>query len=96
MASSLEASAIIGNLYTASMYMGLRSMLEFEFKKGTDLEQKRIGFGSYGAAVALWSLAERVITIQEVVSKMDLDSEIGPRQKLTMEDRDSTGTKRKQ
>ena len=25
MASSLEASAIIGNLYTASMYMGLRS-----------------------------------------------------------------------
>ena len=49
MASSLEASAIIGNLYTASMYMGLRSMLEFEFKKGTDLEQKRIGFGSYGA-----------------------------------------------
>ena len=49
MASSLEASAIIGNLYTASMYMGLRSMLEFEFKKGTDLEQKRIGFGSYGS-----------------------------------------------
>jgi hydroxymethylglutaryl-CoA synthase len=49
MASSLEASAIIGNLYTASMYMGLRSMLEFEFKKGIDLEQKRVGFGSYGS-----------------------------------------------
>src|SRR5207237_544753 len=31
MATSLEASAIIGNLYTASMYMGLRSLLEFEF-----------------------------------------------------------------
>ena len=60
MASSLEASAIIGNLYTASMYMGLRSMLEFEFKKGTDLEQKRIGFGSYGDGSRLWSLAERV------------------------------------
>ena len=49
MASSLEASAIIGNLYTASMYMGFRSLLEFEFKKGTDLQNKRIGFGSYGS-----------------------------------------------
>ena len=48
MASSLEASSLIGNLYTASMYMGLRSLLEFEYKKGTELESKRIGFGSYG------------------------------------------------
>ncbi|HYX71275.1 MAG TPA: hydroxymethylglutaryl-CoA synthase, partial [Nitrososphaera sp.] len=30
MASSLAASALIGNLYTASMYLGLRSLLEFE------------------------------------------------------------------
>ena len=49
MASSLEASTIIGNLYTASMYMGFRSLLEFEYKKGTDLESKRVGFGSYGS-----------------------------------------------
>ncbi|HZI71840.1 MAG TPA: hydroxymethylglutaryl-CoA synthase, partial [Nitrososphaeraceae archaeon] len=38
MASSLEASSIIGNLYTASMYMGFRSLLEVEYKKGIDLE----------------------------------------------------------
>ena len=50
MASSLEASAIIGNLYTASMYMGFRSLLEFEYKKKErDLEGKRVGFGSYGS-----------------------------------------------
>ena len=49
MSSSLEASAVIGNLYTASMYMGLRSLLEFEFLKGVDLFNKRIGFGSYGS-----------------------------------------------
>ena len=49
MASSLEASAIIGNLYTASMYMGLRSLLEFEYEKGVELEGKRVGFGSYGS-----------------------------------------------
>ena len=35
MATRLEASTIIGNLYTASMYMGFRSLLEFEYKKGT-------------------------------------------------------------
>src|ERR671925_842459 len=45
MASSLEASAIIGNLYTASMYMGLRSLLEYEFRKNNDIEGYRVGFG---------------------------------------------------
>ena len=53
MASSLEASAVIGNLYTASMYMGFRSLLEYEYKKGTDLESKRIGFGFYGSGSML-------------------------------------------
>ena len=87
MASSLEASAIIGNLYTASMYMGLRSMLEFEFKKGTDLEQKRIGFGSYGSGSSAMVFSGMVQSqYKEIVSKMDLDAEIGPRQKLTIEE----------
>jgi hydroxymethylglutaryl-CoA synthase len=87
MTSSLEASAIIGNLYTASMYMGLRSMLEFEFKKGIDLEQKRIGFGSYGSGSSAMVFSGIVQSqYKEIVRKMDLDAEIGPRQKLTMEE----------
>jgi hydroxymethylglutaryl-CoA synthase len=87
MASSLEASAIIGNLYTASMYMGLRSMLEFEFKKGTDLESKRIGFGSYGSGSSAMVFSGTVQSqYKEIVSKMDLDAEIGPRQKLMIEE----------
>src|SRR5215216_3216201 len=87
MASSLEASAIIGNLYTASMYMGFRSLLEFEDKKGTDLEQKRIGFSSYGSGSSAMVFSGMVQSqYKEIVSKMDLDAEIGPRQKLTIEE----------
>jgi len=87
MASSLEASAVIGNVYTASMYMGLRSLLEFEHKKGTDLEGKRIGFGSYGSGSSAMVFSG-VIQPQykELVSKMDLEVDIGPRQKLSMEE----------
>jgi hydroxymethylglutaryl-CoA synthase len=85
MASSLEASALIGNLYTASMYMGLRSLLEFEYKKGTDLEGKRIGFGSYGSGSSAMVFSGVLQPeYKEVVSKMDLDADIGPRQRLSI------------
>jgi len=38
LASSLIASKMIGNLYTASLYLGFRSSLEFEYQKGIDLK----------------------------------------------------------
>ena len=67
--------------------MGLRSMLEFEFKKGIDLEQKRVGFGSYGSGSSAMVFSGIVQPpYKEIVSKMDLDAEIGPRQKLTIEE----------
>jgi hydroxymethylglutaryl-CoA synthase len=69
------------------MYMGLRSLLEFEFKKGIDLEQKRIGFGSYGSGSSAMVFSGTIQPqYKEIVSKMDLDAEIGSRQKLTMEE----------
>ncbi len=87
MASSLEASAMIGNLYTASMYMGLRSLLEVEFKKGTELEGKRIGFGSYGSGSSAMVFSAIIQPeYEQVVKKMDIEQEIGPRQKLGMEE----------
>jgi len=87
MATSLEASAIIGNLYTASMYMGLRSLLEFEYKKGTDLEGNRIGFGSYGSGSSAMVFSGVIQPdYKQVVNKMDLEEDIGPRQKLSMEE----------
>lgn len=41
LASSLIASSMIGNLYTASLYLGFRSSLEFEYQKGIDLAEKK-------------------------------------------------------
>jgi hydroxymethylglutaryl-CoA synthase len=85
MASSLEASAIIGNLYTASMYMGFRSLLEFEYKKGTKLENKRVGFGSYGSGSSAMVFSGVIQPeYKELVQRMNLEEEIGPRRKLSM------------
>lgn len=87
MASSLEASAIIGNLYTASMYMGLRSLLEFEYKKGVELEGKRVGFGSYGSGSSAMVFSGTIQPdYKEVVKEMNLQEEIGIRTKLSMEE----------
>lgn len=87
MASSLEASAIIGNLYTASMYMGLRSLVEFEYNKGMDLCSKRVGFGSYGSGCSAMVFSgvfqEKY---KEIANKMNMDNEIGKRTKISIND----------
>ncbi|HET7391586.1 MAG TPA: hydroxymethylglutaryl-CoA synthase [Nitrososphaeraceae archaeon] len=85
MASSLEASTIIGNLYTASMYMGFRSLLEFEYKKGTDLENKRVGFGSYGSGSSAMVFTGVIQPeYKTIVAGMDLEKEIGTRKKISI------------
>src|ERR1044072_8100115 len=87
MASSLEASSIIGNLYTASMYMGLRSLLEFEYKKHIHLQNKRIGFGSYGSGSSAMVFSGLIQpTYKEIVKSMNLEKEIGERSKLDMQE----------
>jgi hydroxymethylglutaryl-CoA synthase len=87
MASSLEASTIIGNLYTASMYMGFRSLLEFEYRKGTDLESKRVGFGSYGSGSSAMVFTGVIQSeYKEIVEEMNLDEEIGPRKKISIDE----------
>jgi hydroxymethylglutaryl-CoA synthase len=86
-ASSLEASTIIGNLYTASMYMGFRSLLEFEYKKGADLEDKRVGFGSYGSGSSAMVFSGVMQPgYRQVVKGMNLEEEMGTRKKLSMEE----------
>ncbi len=87
LASSLIASKMIGNLYTASLYLGFRSSLEFEYRKGVDLAGKRIGFGSYGsgssAMVFSGVMQERY---EEIVRDMDFERELGPRKRLSLEE----------
>ena len=87
LASSLVASSMIGNLYTASLYLGFRSSLEFEFQKGIDLAEKRVGFGSYGSGSSAMVFSG-VISPQykDIVKNMNLESEIGERKKLTWDE----------
>ena len=87
LSSSLIASSMIGNLYTASLYLGFRSSLEFEHRKGVDLEGKRIGFGSYGSGSSAMVFSGVVQPdFKEIVSRMDLKAEIGDRRRLTWEE----------
>jgi len=87
LASSLIASKMIGNLYTASLYLGFRSSLEFEYQKGVDLEGKRIGFCSYGSGASAM-IFSGVIQPEygQVVKDMNLEAEIGPRTKLSLDE----------
>jgi hydroxymethylglutaryl-CoA synthase len=85
--SSLIASSLIGNLYTASLYLGFRSCLEFEFQKGIDLAGKRFGFGSYGSGSSAMVFSGIIQpTYKEIVKSMNLESEIGERVKLSLHD----------
>ena len=87
LASSLIASSMIGNLYTASLYLGFRSCLEFEFQKGIDLEGKRYGFGSYGSGSSAMVFSGVVQPeYKEIVKNMNLEAEIGERVKLSLKD----------
>jgi len=87
LASSLIASQMIGNLYTASLYLGFRSSLEFEFQKGTDLEGKRVGFGSYGSGSSAMVFSGVILPrYKEIVKDMNLEAEIGNRVKLSLEE----------
>jgi len=86
-ASSLIGSKMIGNLYTASLYLGFRSALEFEFQKGIDLDGKRFGFGSYGSGASAMVFSGVIQPdYKEIIKDMNLETEIGPRKKLSLEE----------
>ena len=87
LASSLIASKMIGNLYTASLYLGFRSSLEFEYQKGVNLDGKRVGFCSYGSGASAMIFSGIIQPeYEQVVKEMNLETEIGPRTKLTLEE----------
>jgi len=87
LASSLIASKMIGNLYTASLYLGFRSSLEFEYQKGVDLKGKRIGFCSYGSGASAMIFSGVIQPeYEQVVKNMNLEAELGPRTKLTLKE----------
>ena len=87
LASSLIASKMIGNLYTASLYLGFRSSLEFEYQKGVNLNGKRVGFCSYGSGSSAMIFSGVIQPeYEQIVKEMNLEAEIGPRTKLSLEE----------
>jgi len=87
LASSLIASKMIGNLYTASLYLGFRSSLEFEYQKGVDLKGKRVGFCSYGSGASAMIFSGVIQPeYEQVVKEMNIEAELGPRTKLTLKE----------
>jgi len=87
LASSLIASKMIGNLYTASLYLGFRSSLEFEYQKGVDLEGKRVGFCSYGSGASAMIFSGVIQPEYDQVEKeMNLEEELGTRTKLSLDE----------
>ncbi len=87
LASSLIASTMIGNLYTASLYLGFRSSLEYEYRKGIDLEGKRVGFGSYGSGASAMVFSGVIQPeYKEIVKDMNLEAEIKDRKRLTWDE----------
>ena len=87
LASSLIASKMIGNLYTASLYLGFRSSLEFEYQKGVDLNGKRVGFCSYGSGASAMIFSGVIQPeYEQIVKDMNIEVEIGPRTKLSLEE----------
>ena len=87
LASSLIASKMIGNLYTASLYLGFRSSLEFEYQKGVDLNGKRVGFCSYGSGSSAMIFSGVIQPeYEQIVKDMNLETELGPRTKLSLDE----------
>jgi hydroxymethylglutaryl-CoA synthase len=81
-ADSLKAISLIGNSYTASVWLGVAS--HFEARK-EDLIGKRIGIGSYGSGSSAIVCS---FTVQpeykEIVQKIKLMYKLGKRQKIPM------------
>ena len=90
LSSSLIASTMIGNLYTASLYLGFRSSLEYEYQKGIDLEGKRVGFGSYGSGSSAMVFSGVIQPgYEEIVKNMNLVAELEDRRRLTLDEYES-------
>lgn len=87
LASSLVASRMIGNLYTASLYLGFRSSLEYEHRRGIDLAGKRVGFGSYGSGSSAMVFSGVILDeYTEVIKKLHFQLDMEGRRKLTLEE----------
>ncbi len=81
------ASAQIGNMYTASIFMGLMSCLETHHAKGQDLTHQKIGLCAYGSG-SKSKVFEAVVQpeYQQIVAKFEIFAALAQRQPIGLAD----------
>ena len=82
-----RASSYVGNLYTASIWLGLMSTLESDLQEQSDLEKKTFGFVAYGSG-AKSKVFEGIVqkNWKEVVDKFGVFAFISNRKPITYEE----------
>ncbi|ASK30196.1 hydroxymethylglutaryl-CoA synthase [Chryseobacterium sp. T16E-39] len=81
-----RASSEIGNMYTASIFMGLLSALETSYNENEDLKGKEIGFFSYGSGSKSKVFSGKISgNWQKVVSKWELFENLKNRTAVSFE-----------
>ena len=92
---SLQVATMCGNMYCASVWGGLASLLSFVNSK--DLEGKRIGLFSYGSGVASTFLSFRVTgSVQPIAKALNIPARLEARRAVPPETYDQMCDLRKQ
>lgn len=82
-----RASSLIGNMYTASIFMSLLSYLASSLAEGQELAHRNIGFFSYGSgSKSKVFTAEVMPTWKEKMQHISLFEDLERRKKITFEE----------
>ncbi|KAL7929051.1 hydroxymethylglutaryl-CoA synthase [Trichoderma chlorosporum] len=93
--SAIQVANLCGNMYCASVWGGLASLLAFTDSKA--LENKRIGLFSYGSGLAATFLSLRIVGSVETIGKtLDLPARLDARREVKPEIYDAMCNLRKQ
>ncbi|MEY2963560.1 MAG: hypothetical protein RL754_821 [Bacteroidota bacterium] len=85
LAPAERASSLIGNMYTASIFMGLISTLADAADKGEDITGQRIGFMGYGSGSKAKVFQGQIEAGWNKVAKLNLFEELESRQAVSFE-----------
>lgn len=85
-ADGQKASSLIGNMYTASIFMALMSYLETSFSTNKNLSGQKIGFCAYGSG-SKSKVFEGIIqpAYKDIVSKFGLFDNLAQRKPISIE-----------
>ena len=78
-----RASSVIGNMYTASIFMALVSLLVNAKNDGLDIDGKTLGFIAYGSGSKSKVFSGTVLNgWQDAMTKLDLDTQVSNRTRV--------------